>query len=398
MTPASPSARRRTAALRHRMLDPVRDQLAPSAFRARLLRLRALAWFIVQAGVGAGLAWWVASDLLGHHLPFFAPVTAIVCLGMTYAARLRRIAELTVGVAVGIFVGDLFVQTFGSGPVQIALVCIVAMSLAVLLGGGQLLLMQAGIQGAILTTLVAGEGQALNRWIDAVVGGAVALLIAVLAPVRSTTERPRQRAVTIVGLLAEVLTDTAQALRNRDRDRAASALEDARGLSDQLDQLRDSAGEAAAAARLAPLLSGVHKDDVAEIRALLGPLDLAIRNVRVLTRRAALAVEEREFVPITYVEMVADLAQAAATIQEQLQEHTPLSGAQEDLVTLARRSTWSHPRAGLSAEVMRAQVRSTVVDLLVLSGVPLAEARRRVPATRDEFDPAAPPPDQPPSR
>jgi uncharacterized membrane protein YgaE (UPF0421/DUF939 family) len=377
------------------VLDPVRGHLGRRATVARLRRLRTRAWLIVQAGVGAALAWWVAQDLLGHQLPFFAPVTAIVCLGLTYASRLRRIVELTIGVAVGILTGDLFVHYFGSGVWQLFAVCVVAMSLAVLLGGGQLLMMQAGIQGAILTTLVAGEGQALSRWFDAVVGGSVALLIAMVAPVRSTTERPRQRATTIIGHLAEVLTDTAQALRSRDVDRARAALARARGLSQELDGLREATGEAAAAARLAPLLSGVHREDVEEIRTLQAPLDLAVRNVRVLARRAELAVEEGEFVPDTYTDMVADLAQAAATIAEQLERRSPLSAAREDLVVLARRSTWAHPRAGLSAEVMRAQVRSAVVDLLVLSGMPLADARRRVPATREEFDPVSPPPADP---
>lgn len=374
----------------HQVLDPVRGHLAPGAFLARGMLWRARAWLILQAAVGAGAAWWAARDLLGHPLPFFAPVTAIVCLGLTYTSRLRRIVELTIGVAVGILIGDLFVHAFGSGVWQIVAVVVVAMSLAVLVGGGQMLMMQAGIQGTILTTLVAGEGEALSRWLDAVVGGAVALVIAMLAPVRSTTERPRQRAVAIVGLVAEVLTDTAQALRSRDRDRAAATLARARGLSAEVDQLRQSTAEASAAVRLAPLLSGVHREDVETIQALLEPLGLAVRNLRVLVRRAELAVEEDEFVPGTYTDMVADLAQAAATIQDHLEHHTPLTGAQEDLVTLARRSTWSHPRAGLSTEVVRAQVRSTVVDLLVLAGMPLTEARRRVPATREEFDPTAP--------
>lgn len=371
----------------HRVLDPLRGHLAPEAFRSRAALWRARVWFIVQAAVGAGTAWWAAKDLLGHPLPFFAPVTAIVCLGLTYTSRVRRILELTVGVAVGILVGDLFVGVFGSGVWQIVAVVLVAMSTAVLVGGGQMLMMQAGIQGAILTTLVAGEGQALSRWLDAVVGGAVALVIAMLAPVRSTTERPRQRAVVVVGRLAEVLTDTTQALRNRDAGRAADALTAARALSDEVEALRQSTAEATAAARMAPLLSGVHKDDLAEIRRLIGPLDLAVRNLRVLVRRAEAAVVAHEFVPDTYTDMVADLAQAAATIREHLLHHSPLAGAREDLVTLARRSTWAHPRAGLSAEVVRAQVRSAVVDLLVLSGVPLAEARTRVPATREELDP-----------
>jgi hypothetical protein len=89
--------------------------------------------------------------------------------------------------------------------------------------------------------------------------------------------------------------------------------------------------------------------------------------------------------------MVVGLAEAAVTIQDHLRARSPLEAAQEDLVHVARASTWSHSGAGLSAEVMRAQVRSAVVDLLVLSGMSTQEARRRVPATREEYDPTSPP-------
>ncbi|MFK5691040.1 aromatic acid exporter family protein [Ornithinimicrobium sp. LYQ92] len=368
-------------------LDPLRDGIRPVALRARALRLRARAWLILQAATGATIAWFLAHDVLGHPLPFFAPITAMVCLGLTYEDRLRRIVELTIGVAIGVAIGDLFVNSFGTGLWQILAVCVVAMSLAVLAGAGQLLMMQAGIQGVIITTLVAGDGEALSRWLDAAVGGGVAMVIAMLAPLRSTTRRPRERVVELVGHLAEMLTDTAQSLRNRDAGRAVRALETARGLSTELDVLRASTAEAVAAARVAPLLSGASRAEVREIQTLLPPLDLAIRNVRVLARRAEAAVSADEFVPDTYIDMVEALAEASATIQEHLADRTPLGPAQEDLVHLARQSTWSHSRAELSAEVMRAQVRSTVVDLLVLSGMTLTEARQRVPSTREEMDP-----------
>lgn len=369
------------------VLDPLREGMSAGALRSRLLRLRSRAWLILQIGVGATLAWVVAHDLLGHTLPFFAPITAMVCLGLTYGNRVRRIIELTTGVAIGILVGDLAVHWLGTGPWQIGLVAVIAMSLAVLAGAGQLLMMQAGIQGVIITVLVAGEGQALSRWLDGVVGGAVALVIAMLAPRRSTTQRPRERAVALVGHLAEVLTETAQSLRSRDHDRSGRALDRARELSEELEELRDATAEATAAARLAPLLARADRADVVEVDRMIRPLDLAIRNVRVLTRRAEAAVEADEYVPDTYTDMVAELAEASGSIHEALATRTPLTAVQEELVSLARRSTWSHPAAALSAEVMRGQLRSTVVDLLVLSGMSLADARRRVPATRDEMDP-----------
>lgn len=383
MSPGWRKARR----VGHLVWDPVRDELTPDAAQDRLLRWRSRAWLILQAATGAALAWWLARDVLGHPLPFFAPVTAMVCLGMTYGDRVRRILELTIGVAIGVLTGDLFVQFFGSGVWQILAVCVVAMSIAVLAGAGQMLMMQAGIQGVIVTTLVAGESEALNRWLDALVGGGVALAIAMLAPMRSTTERPRSRAVLVLGNLAEVLTETAQALRNRDPGRASAALTRARELSTEVEALRDASSEALAASRLAPLLSRDAREDVRAMHALTHPLDLAIRNVRVLARQAHLAIVEDQVVPERYIDLVTGLAEASAVILDKLEDRSPLDEAHEELVLLARDSTWSDPRAGLSAEVIRGQVRSTVVDLLVLSGMSGAEARRRVPATRDQISP-----------
>jgi uncharacterized membrane protein YgaE (UPF0421/DUF939 family) len=66
--------------------------------------------------VAAATAWWVASALLGHQRPFFAPVAAVVALGVSYAARLRRVGEVVAGVALGVAVGDVFVLLAGRAP------------------------------------------------------------------------------------------------------------------------------------------------------------------------------------------------------------------------------------------------------------------------------------------
>ena len=83
----------------------------------RLARLRSRAFLLVQCAVAAGVAWWLAADVLGHVAPFFAPVVAVVCLGMSYGQRQRRVLEVAIGVAVGVFVADVFVQVVGTGPV-----------------------------------------------------------------------------------------------------------------------------------------------------------------------------------------------------------------------------------------------------------------------------------------
>lgn len=364
----------------------LRRRVSGAAFRNRTSRLRSRLPLILQAAFGAALAWFIATDLLGHPVPFFAPVTAMICLGLTYGNRLRRVVELTVGVAIGVLVGDVFVHFFGVGVWQIAAVCIVAMSLAVLAGAGQLLMLQAGTQGVIVATLVSGDGQAFGRWIDAVVGGLVALAITVAAPAGTPLRRPREEASSVVGHFAATLGRCATGLREKDVEVVATALDAARDLQPEMEDLRQIAAEGLAVARVAPLRRR-HRSGVEIIDSLLFPLDLAIRNVRVLIRRAEVCLIDGEVVPESYIDLVDELAMAAQHISDELGEGRDAVEAREDLVNLARRSTWSVRDAGLSAEVMRAQVRSTVVDLLRLTGLPVQEATRRVPPTRTDLDP-----------
>jgi hypothetical protein len=96
--------------------------------------------WIAQCSITAGLAWLLASQLPGHKLPFFAPVAAIITLGLSFGRRLRRAVEVAIGVAVGVAVGDLWLALFGTGVWQIIAVTAIAMSLATLLGAGQLMM------------------------------------------------------------------------------------------------------------------------------------------------------------------------------------------------------------------------------------------------------------------
>src|SRR5919106_1545966 len=121
-------------------------------------RLRSSALPIGQCAVAAGLAWYVASDLVGHARPFFAPIAAVISLGVSLSSRLRRVAELVVGVSLGVLVGDLLISVIGSGAWQIALVVALAMATAVFADGGTLLVAQAGASAVLVATLLPPGG------------------------------------------------------------------------------------------------------------------------------------------------------------------------------------------------------------------------------------------------
>ena len=350
----------------------------------RVQRLRSRFFFIVQCALAAALAWWLARVLLHHHTPFFAPVTAMICLGLTFGQRLRRVIEVTVGVAVGVFVGDVFVHFFGSGVWQIAAVTTIAMSVAVLLGAGLLIVTQAGVQSVVIMTLLAQPGYAFSRWLDALVGGGIALLAATIAPA-APLRRPRQQAAAVVNEIALILAETASALRDCNGDLAGVTLERARQSESALDELRSLSAEGIAVVRLSPFRRR-HLPAVQAIADLLEPLDRAIRNVRVLVRRAAVAVWRAEEVPSAYVDLIEELGQVTARIAQELEQRRLPEGARSELSRLGRASAQVAPHPTLSAEVMRAQVRSTVVDLLMLTGLTYAEARNRVPVTVDALE------------
>ena len=106
-------------------------------FLAGIERLRVNGWPVVQTAVAASVAYFLAVMLFGHESPFFAPIAAVVCLGVTLGQRARRAIELTFGVAVGLMVADLLVIVIGTGAARIGVVVLLAMAAAVFFGGGR---------------------------------------------------------------------------------------------------------------------------------------------------------------------------------------------------------------------------------------------------------------------
>lgn len=340
-------------------------------------RLRDRLVFLAQIGVAVVVAWTVATQVLDHRQPFFAPVTAILCLGLTYGQRLRRIVEVTVGVAIGVLVGDAVVLALGSGAWQMALVVMAAMAVGIVVSSGQLAVIQAGVQSVFIVAFAASAGQGVSRWLDALVGGLVALVIGAIAPT-TPVARPRAEAARTVRGVASSLRHVAAALEAGDVDAAQSALDEARALEARLADLRTAADEGVAVVRQSPLLRR-HRPVAVAASALVTPLDRCVRNLRVLARRAVVAVRRQEQVPGRYVALVTELARACDDLARVLDEYTDASRGRVVLDRVAGLSARAEPSAGLSAEMIRGQVRSMVIDLLVVAGMDDDEAILHMP-------------------
>lgn len=345
--------------------------------RARLARLRSKAWHVGQASASAGVAWWVAKDIVGHPQPFFAPIVAVVCLGTSYGQRLRRVAEVTAGVAIGILLADVLVRVIGSGPWQLTVVVALAMSVALLVNAGALLVTQAAVQSIVVVTLASSPGYSFTRWVDALVGGGVALVAAAVVP-RAPLRRPREQAAVVVRRIARLLRAAAESALDGDHERSARVLADARSTEPLIRELQAAADEGLSVLASSPFRRS-RGSGVRWMTELVEPLDRALRNTRVLVRRVAVAGYRNERLPRPYALLCADLAAAADQLADQLARDELAAEVRPALLAIGRGTAEVERSADLSADVVLAQIRSIVVDLLQLTGLDTLEATDALP-------------------
>ena len=348
-----------------------------TSLRARVARWKAKRWQIAQCAVAAGVAWMIASDLLGHPTPFFAPIAAVVSLGTSYGQRLRRVVEVTVGVAVGVLLADLIVAQLGSGGWQLTLIVALAMSTAFLLDGGQLFVTQAAVQSIVVSTLLPDPGAGLTRWTDALVGGVVALVAATVVPA-APLRRPREQAAVVMRKTAGLLRAAGEVMADGEVERALALLADARSTDYLIRELQAAADEGLSVVASSPFRVR-HRGNLRRMVDLVDPLDRALRSTRVLVRQTAVAAYHPRAVPRSYSLLALDLADAADVVADELAADRMATAARAPLLAVGNATGQVERTEELAAEVVLAQIRSVVVDLLLLTGLDQVESTDALP-------------------
>ncbi len=367
-----------------------------SALRRRLGdtlgRLRTGALPIVQTAVAASLAWFLASAVLGHERPFFAAIAAVVSLGVVVGQEGRRVIELVFGVACGLAVADLLVILIGTGTVQIGVVVALAMAVAWLLGGGPMLVSEAGVS-ALFTVMLdpTTSGWSPDRFVDALMGAGVALAVRAVFPSdpRHLVERAARP---IFAELVAVLQETAAALRAGNLEMAERALHKAREIDARVGSLKEALGAGYETARLSPPRRRA-LGQLGFYSTAADHLDLAVRNTRVLVRAAASMVREGREAPEELCDTIIDLARAVGALAAYIEEPDhPLDTRRFALEAAEEATTVLKERSDLQTSMMVGQIRSTAVDLLGASGVERTDALDALRETtrRAAEEPAAP--------
>src|ERR1700742_5127164 len=143
------------------LLSTARRRLSP-----RLLAL-------VQTGAAATIAWYLASLVTSDRSPIFASIAAIVAIGASHGAHRQRALQLVGGVVLGLTVADLIIHLIGTGAPQIGLMFVLAMGTAIVLGGSEIVISEAGVSAILLVASNAQHGYSPNRVIEVAIGGGV---------------------------------------------------------------------------------------------------------------------------------------------------------------------------------------------------------------------------------
>ncbi len=345
--------------------------------KRRVNRWQSRLFMIVQISLAAGMSWWLAQTLFSHKAPFLAVVAAIVCLGFSFGQRLGRALEIAVGVTVGVLCGDIFLYYFGTGVWQIILVIAVAMSITTWLGARTLMVTQSAVQAAVVLTVLPGVDAGIERWMDALVGCGVALLFATVAPI-GPVMRPRLQAAKVLHETANTIQEMVVAVEASDMQAAERVLASARSTEQALNTLTTAANEGAAVVRFSPFLRR-HREGVLQIADITVPLDRFTRNLRVLARRAVVAVHRGESVPDDHLQLMTSLAQITDECAAELYAMRIPESKIDDIVALAEESAEIPIGNRLSSAVILGQARSMMADLLELCGMNYTDARDSIP-------------------
>lgn len=315
---------------------------------------------VLRLSIAPALAWWLSMQLFGHNQAFFAPVAAILTLTVGVGERASIVLEIIIGAALGIFVGELLILSIGRGSWQLTLVVALAVISARFFRLPGVAVTQAVISSVLLVAVVPAEGitdPALTRFVDALIGGAVGLATIVLIPSNPVREMD-------VGLrrmldeLADILGQTAQALRTEDTALASEALTQARGTQPIVESVGTVSSSVGEMARLSPFRWGQRSAVVTRANALID-LDHAVRNTRVLTRRAVAMLRNHEQAPPGLADSLEALAVLART--DASNTGALIAVSHQAVATATEHLT-------INTAAIASQIRAIVADMLLASG------------------------------
>ncbi|MBN9605188.1 MAG: FUSC family protein [Actinomycetales bacterium] len=344
--------------------------------RRVLASLPAIAQIVVAVAAAYSIAHWV----LGHEVPVLGVTVTITSLGLTGDARPGRILQSVVGILVGVTVSESLLLLAGRGLPQLLVVILLALVIGRFLHPNPAFAIGSTLPAVIVQLLPAPVAGPYSRTLDAVVGGVVALLVTALIPRAPLTAARRDRRA-LFGAIDEALGSLVDGLRDGDQAALDLALERLRRTQPALDAWTGSLDTARAVARVSPWLRG-RLPELAREAASLTAIELAVRHLRTLTRRAGIIARYRSGDP-ALAGLVEQLRRAIGLLGQECDDPELAGSARSVLLGVAGRLSPELSLGEEAGDVAPASIvvmlRPLAVDLLVGTGMTFDEARQTLP-------------------
>jgi len=356
---------------------------ARGACARALGRIHADAWVLLQQALAATVAWILATHVIDHRRPFFAPMAAVVALNAPLGQRGGNALRLLEGVIIGILAGEVALGAFGATSGALFLATLVSMATSRALGGTPLTLAQAAT-AAILTVATGNTHVGPERLIDALIGGGVAL---VFSQVLFTPEPVRLLRRAETGALTEIANAfdlTAKALDENDQELAGQAIDSLRNLRDRLAELGRTRDASKRVSRTSAVWRSRLEPVVQEIE-YAGQLDLLGASALMVVRTATDAErDERAVLAPAIRELAAEVRNLAQDPGDREVRQRAVHGVLQAARRL-RSDAAVHdavPDSSLTAPLVA--MRSAAADIMVFAGVDATQAAQAI--SRDHAD------------
>jgi uncharacterized membrane protein YgaE (UPF0421/DUF939 family) len=326
-------------------------------------------WLLLQATAAATVAWFIATYLLDHEQPFFAPIAALVALNTSLGERGLNAVRLLQGVILGIVVGEATLLALAGGTASMAIAIFAAIALARALGGTRIVIAQAAVS-AILIVAVPEAEAGVDRLTDALIGAGVALVFSQLLFSPEPVALLRRAEAAVLERIAGGLTLTAGALERDDDELAEQAIAAIRELPDDVTELRRMRRASSRVARRTLVWRGQSERVVRE-NENADHLDLLAGSCLLLARFApSVSSPERR----TLEPSVRGLAGVLADLAHELGNREARQRAADRALEIANAAPGFDAPAGSTLAFAVTGVRLVATDLMIFAGVDLDDA------------------------
>ncbi len=178
--------------------------------------------------------------------------------------------------------------------------------------------------------------------------------------------------------LADLLRCAADVMVDGEIEPALELLADARSTDHLIRELQAAAEEGMDVVASSPFRVR-HRGHMRRMVDLVDPLDRALRSTRVLVRHTAVAAYHHRPVPPAYATLCRELAEAVDLIVEELTANRMAVAARPLLLEVGAATSRVDRSEVLAAEGILAQIRSVIVDLLLLTGLDQLESTDALP-------------------